>query len=82
MELDSQYPFSVDASAAILTSGLLGEQYIGLTNGGEEEKLRNGDSLTLTTSAMVLENLINKFINNFIDKGTPAQSSEPATETP
>ncbi|ULJ60745.1 outer membrane lipid asymmetry maintenance protein MlaD [Wielerella bovis] len=71
MELDKQYPFSVDASAAILTSGLLGEQYIGLTNGGDETKLRHGDTLSLTTSAMVLENLINKFVSNFMSKDTP-----------
>lgn len=72
MELDKQYAFSVDASAAILTSGLLGEQYIGLTNGGEEDKLQSGDTLTLTTSAVVLENLINKFVNNFMNKEQPA----------
>ncbi|ULJ62934.1 outer membrane lipid asymmetry maintenance protein MlaD [Wielerella bovis] len=71
MELDKQYPFSVDASAAILTSGLLGEQYIGLTNGGDEAKLQHGDTLSLTTSAMVLENLINKFVSNFMSKDTP-----------
>lgn len=70
MELDKQYPFSVDASAAILTSGLLGEQYIGLTNGGDETKLQHGDTLSLTTSAMVLENLINKFVSNFMSKDT------------
>ena len=68
MDLDKQYQYSVDASAKILTSGLLGEQYIGLENGGEEDKLREGDTLTLTTSAVVLENLINKFVNNFINK--------------
>lgn len=76
MELDKQYAFSVDASAAILTSGLLGEQYIGLTNGGEEDKLQSGDTLTLTTSAVVLENLINKFVNNFMNKEQPAAPAE------
>ena len=68
LQLDAQYPFSVDSSAQILTSGLLGEQYVGLSQGGEEEKLQNGDTLALTTSAVVLENLINKFVNNFINK--------------
>ena len=77
MSLYKQYAFSVDSSAKILTSGLLGEQYIGLEQGGEEDKLRDGDTLTLTTSAMVLENLINKFVNNFINKEQPAPASGP-----
>jgi len=77
MSLDKKYAFSVDSSAKILTSGLLGEQYIGLEQGGEEDKLRDGDTLTLTTSAMVLENLINKFVNNFINKEQPAPASGP-----
>ena len=75
MSLDKKYAFSVDSSAKILTSGLLGEQYIGLEQGGEEDKLRDGDMLTLTTSAMVLETLINKFVNNFINKEQPAPAS-------
>ena len=75
MSLDKKYAFSVDSSAKILTSGLLGEQDIGLEQGGEEDKLRDGDTLTLTTSAMVLENLINKFVNNFINKEQPAPAS-------
>lgn len=77
MELDSRYPFSVDANASILTSGLLGEQYIGMTNGGEETKLKSGDTLSFTTSAMVLENLINKFVNNFMNKETTPAASTP-----
>ena len=77
MSLDKKYAFSVDSSAKILTSGLLGEQYISLEQGGEEDKLRDGDTLTLTTSAMVLENLINKFVNNFINKEQPAPASGP-----
>ena len=77
MSLDKKYAFSVDSSAKILTSGLLGEQYVGLEQGGEEDKLRDGDTLTLTTSAMVLENLINKFVNNFINKEQPAPASGP-----
>ena len=77
VRMDKKYAFSVDSSAKILTSGLLGEQYIGLEQGGEEDKLRDGDTLTLTTSAMVLENLINKFVNNFINKEQPAPASGP-----
>ena len=47
-----------DASASILTSGLLGEQYIGIEPGGSESYLKNGDVIQLTQSALVLENLI------------------------
>ena len=80
LEIDSQYRYSSDASAQILTSGLLGEQYIGLSQGGEEEKLENGDTIALTTSAVVLENLINQFIGNFINKEekTDSAASAPA----
>ncbi|MEE8481828.1 MAG: outer membrane lipid asymmetry maintenance protein MlaD [Acidiferrobacterales bacterium] len=51
-----------DASASILTSGLLGEQYIGIEPGGSEEYLRHGDEIQLTQSALVLENLIGQFM--------------------
>ena len=47
-----------DASASILTSGLLGEQYIGIEPGGSEAFLKSGDEIQLTQSALVLENLI------------------------
>ena len=48
------YQFPKDTSAAILTSGLLGEQYIGLEAGGDEKNLKDGDKFKLTQSAMVL----------------------------
>lgn len=51
-----------DTSAAILTSGLLGEQYIGLDPGGAPEYLKNGDEIKLTQSALVLEKLISQFL--------------------
>nr|VFJ48673.1 MAG: phospholipid/cholesterol/gamma-HCH transport system substrate-binding protein [Candidatus Kentron sp. FW]VFJ63627.1 MAG: phospholipid/cholesterol/gamma-HCH transport system substrate-binding protein [Candidatus Kentron sp. FW] len=54
----------VDTSASILTAGLLGEQYVGLDAGGEEEYLKNGDEITLTQSAIVLEQLIGQFMFN------------------
>ena len=53
---------TTDTSAAILTSGLLGEQYIELTSGADEEKLSNSDYITLAQSALVLENLISRFL--------------------
>ena len=58
LSLDSRYPFPKDSSAAIMTSGLLGEQYIALEAGGEEKMLAEGDSLKITQGAVVLENLI------------------------
>ena len=51
-----------DSSAKILTSGLLGDQYIGIEPGGLDEYLKDGSELTLTQSAIVLENLIGQFL--------------------
>ena len=54
--------FPLDTSASIFTSGLLGEQYIALDPGGDIDYLRDGDRITLTQSALVLEQLIGKFL--------------------
>ena len=62
MSIDSRFQFPRDTSAKILTSGLLGEQYIGLSAGGDTANLKNGDTLKLTQSAVVLENLISQFL--------------------
>lgn len=62
MSLDKRYPFPKDTFANILTSGLLGEQYIGLVPGGDTAMLKNGDVVKQTQSAMVLEDLISKFM--------------------
>ena len=62
MSLDKRYQFPKDTFANILTSGLLGEQYIGLMPGGDEEMLKNGEQLKKTQSAVVLEELIGKFL--------------------
>jgi len=51
-----------DTSASILTSGLLGEQYVGLEPGGAEDFLRDGDTIQLTQSAVVLEKLIGQML--------------------
>ncbi|MCW4148349.1 MULTISPECIES: outer membrane lipid asymmetry maintenance protein MlaD [Halomonadaceae] len=61
-ELEGQ--ISRDATAAILTSGLLGEQYVGLSMGGDPEMLEEGDTIRDTQSALVLEELIQQFISN------------------
>jgi len=64
MDMDSIFPFPKDTFASILTSGLLGEQYIGLSAGGDESMLKDGDKLMKTNSAMVLEELIGRFLFN------------------
>ncbi|MCS6922641.1 MAG: outer membrane lipid asymmetry maintenance protein MlaD, partial [Elioraea sp.] len=62
LSIASRYQFPRDTAAKILTSGLLGEQYIGLEAGGDGVMLKNGDRLRLTQSAVVLENLISQFL--------------------
>ncbi len=62
MNVDKRYQFPKDTFANILTSGLLGEQYIGLMPGGDTEMLKDGEKLKQTQSAMVLEDLISKFM--------------------
>jgi phospholipid/cholesterol/gamma-HCH transport system substrate-binding protein len=62
LNLDSRYQFPKDSSVKILTSGLLGEQYIGMTPGGDTHNLTAGDKITMTQSAVVLEDLISQFL--------------------
>ncbi len=63
-----------DSDAAIFTQGLLGNQYIGMTAGGSETFYKDGDQIELTQSALVLENLISKFLVNFAEsKGKTAE---------
>ena len=69
LALDSRYKFPKDSSAKILTSGLLGEQYIGLEPGGDTEMLAAGDTIKLTQSAVVLENLIGQFLYGKASEG-------------
>ena len=64
MEIREDYKFPKDTSAKILTAGLLGDQYIGLEPGPSEEFLAPGQVITLTQSAVVLENLIGQFLYN------------------
>lgn len=62
LALDKRYKFPKDSSAAILTSGLLGEQFLGLEAGGDTATLQEGDRIALTQSAVVLEKLIGQFL--------------------
>lgn len=62
MRMQGEVQFPKDSSAKILTSGLLGEQYIGLEPGGDEKNFVEGDRIKMTQSAIVLENLISQFL--------------------
>jgi phospholipid/cholesterol/gamma-HCH transport system substrate-binding protein len=86
IDLDKQYQFPKDTSAKILTAGLLGEQYIGLDPGGDTEMLKAGDTISMTQSAIVLENLIGQFLySKAADSGAskaPAASAPAAAPAP
>ena len=62
LALDKRYAFPKDTSASILTSGLLGETYVGLEAGGDSKALASGDRIQITQSAVVLEKLISQFL--------------------
>jgi len=64
LSMDSRYRFPKDTFASILTSGLLGEQYVGLLPGGDEDMLENGERFMKTNSAVVLEDMIGRFLFN------------------
>jgi phospholipid/cholesterol/gamma-HCH transport system substrate-binding protein len=71
MSIDGRYQkIPNDSSASILTSGLLGEQYVGLEPGGADDFLKNGDALQLTQSALVLEKMIGQFLFNQAAQGS------------
>ena len=67
--LQERYAFPKDSSLKILTSGLLGEQYIGIEAGADEHNLAMGDTVTATQSAVVLENLIGQFLFSKAEDG-------------
>ncbi len=64
MVVDGRYRFPRDTFAKIRTSGLLGEQYVGLAVGGDTELLKGGETIRKTESAMVLEDLVGQFLFN------------------
>jgi phospholipid/cholesterol/gamma-HCH transport system substrate-binding protein len=73
INLGYQYQFPRDTTAKILTSGILGEQYVGLEAGGDGVMLKHGDRVRLTQSAVVLENLIGQFLFNKAAEGKPEE---------
>lgn len=70
LSMDKRFAFPKDSSLKILTSGLLGEQYIGIEAGAEAANLAAGDSIGTTQSAVVLENLISQFLYSKAADGT------------
>ncbi|TWO67850.1 outer membrane lipid asymmetry maintenance protein MlaD [Caenimonas sedimenti] len=77
LALDNRYQFPKDSSLKILTSGLLGEQYIGIEAGADEKVLAPGDTITTTQSAVVLENLIGQFLYNKAAEGPANPGTSP-----
>lgn len=73
LRIDQDYKFPKDTTAAILTSGLLGEQYVGLDAGGDTATLADGDTIKLTQSAVVLEKLISQFLFSKAAEGADAK---------
>jgi phospholipid/cholesterol/gamma-HCH transport system substrate-binding protein len=69
LEMDRRYAFPKDSSAKILTSGLLGDQYIGIEPGGDTVNLKAGDVIRQTQSAVVLENIISQFLYSKAQEG-------------
>ncbi len=71
MDLDASLELPIDTSASIVTSGLLGDQYVSLELGAEDETLRSGDEISFTESAVILERLIGQVVH-----GTDVGGSE------
>jgi phospholipid/cholesterol/gamma-HCH transport system substrate-binding protein len=75
LALEQRYTFPKDSSMKILTSGLLGEQYIGIEPGADDKNMAGGDTVTSTQSAVVLENLIGQFLYNKAAEGGNSQGN-------
>jgi len=76
LALESQYKFPKDSSLKILTSGLLGDQYLGIEAGAAEQNLAAGDVISSTQSAVVLENLISQFLYSKAAEPAAASSGQ------
>jgi len=75
--LDAKYKFPKDTTASILTSGILGENYVGLDAGGDSEMLKDGDKIQITQSAVVLERLIGQFLFDKAQQGADKPKADP-----
>ena len=79
LDIERDFQFPKDSAAKILTSGLLGDQYIGLEPGGDDKNLVAGETIAQTQSAVVLENLIGQFLTGkAADAGTAATAASAA----
>lgn len=76
LALESRYTFPKDSSLKILTSGLLGDQYVGLEAGADDKTLAAGDTISATQSAVVLENLIGQFLYNKVADGNTSTADK------
>ena len=72
--MQNKYAFPKDSSLKILTSGLVGEQYVGILAGADEKNLVAGDNIGSTQSAVVLENLISQFLYSKAEDSSTAKS--------
>jgi len=81
LDIDKRYSFPKDTFANIYTAGLLGEQYIGLEAGGDEEQLAEGDRIRQTQDAVVLEKMISRFLFSKASEETPAGKFSDAAST-
>jgi phospholipid/cholesterol/gamma-HCH transport system substrate-binding protein len=79
--VESRFVFPKDSSLKILTSGLLGEQYIGISPGADEKYLAAGDVINSTQSAVVLENLISQFLYSKAADSGSTSSAAPIAST-
>ncbi len=82
LAMESRYAFPKDSSLKILTSGLLGEQYIGIEAGSSEKNLAAGDTISSTQSAVVLENLISQFLYSKAADSSSGSATAPPTAPP
>jgi len=76
LEMEKQYVFPKDSSLKILTNGLLGEQYVGIEAGADTANLAAGDTISSTQSAVVLENLISKFLYSKAAEGPSSEKDK------
>jgi phospholipid/cholesterol/gamma-HCH transport system substrate-binding protein len=77
LDMEQRFAFPQDSSLKILTSGLLGEQYVGIEAGSDDKTLQAGETLHVTQSAVVLENLISQFL--YSKAAAPADNSASAS---
>ncbi len=83
INIDERYEFPKDTFANIYTAGLLGEQYIGLEAGGEDDYLKNGDKISQTQDAVVLEKMISQFLyNKAAEPSDSAKDVDEKAQTP